>query len=631
MNTQEQTETQEQEIQEKHDKRHDPHPGYKGTRKPAGSKVAAFTGKLSNAVQNKQQYETLINFLETEQRLFHEELTSNTTLMQEAIQHSDLKKGNFYTWLGDNSGKKYLTHRAGCNNAWYFHNTAELIRRTAKQLKTVSDLTDICKKWGWNKKRIKQIQNEAHEQLDTWYSQHYLKNICQSKSYPEYPADQAFVLDYGTQCSRTIRDVEDDIITGKFAYDLRISTPDEKTLDVRFEYRVPERILAQDTQLISIRKPLLYQDERGVWMFSVPYWFMPCKDENSKHGHLGSDAGFVRVFRGGVVYPDGSYIENLDPSEETEKAHNHAEVLHDLKQDLYDKAWHKKNLASHCPDEVLKAKLEAESCRLFDEYERVRSNYAVEREHVSRLVARDIVAFAREFGCDEVHVEDLRWVGGSGQSWNYATTIRDIVSVADRYGIRVVRVNAYKSSQTDPLTGELFVDGCAPGLGGDRVEVWGDKSVHDRDGGSGLEIACRPGRGVEGDTKHERDLVCEVVPRRKCRSYGKGKRSSWMNEHWGNVSVTEGYRPSPEFLVSLRKRREYWREGMNRADNNGVGYSRSVSTPGEPRTAETGTSQSTSGVPAHNARNSSTSNQTKPSRRKKVPKKHKTPTTTANV
>lgn len=618
----------------KHDKRHDPHPGYKGTRAPKGSKKAAFKGKLSDAVKDHEQYKTLIDFLETEARFFNEELTSDVPLMREAIQKSnELAKGNFYTWLGNRYGRKYLNHRAGCNNAWYFHNAAELVRRTARQLHTVIQLTDVCRKWGWSEKQARRIQEEAHDVLGEWHSQHYIKNICRSRKYPEYPTDQAFTLDYGTQSKYTIEDVSSDIETGEFAYDLRISTQNEKGMRVCFAYRIPERILAQDTLLVSIRKPLLYKNDKGEWMFSIPYWYMPAKEGESvsKHGHLGVDAGFVRVFRGGVVYPNGSYIENLDPCEETERAHNHAEVLHDLKRHLYDKAWHKRNLAKHCKDATMKAQLEGESERLFDEYEGVRSNYAAEREHVSRLVARDIVAFAREFSCDEIHVEDLRWVGGSGQSWNYATTIEQIGVVADRYGIRVVKVNAYKSSQTDPLTGLLFSDDAMPGLGGGRFEVWGNGSVHDRDGGSGLELACRPRRGSGEDTKHERNLVKEVVPRRKCRSYGKGKRGAWMGEHWDKVRVTEGYRPSDEFLVSLRERRRLWREARQQASNLGVGCSGSVSTLGEPRTVETGTSQSTSGEPAHNARKSSTPNQTKPSRRNNVAKQRQTPTTNANV
>jgi transposase len=606
-------------MTDKHDKRHDPHPGYKGTKAPKGSKKAAFRGKLSDAVKEPEQYKTLIDFLETEARLFNEELTSDAHLMREAIQKSDeLAKGNFYTWLGDRYGRKYLSHRAGCNNAWYFHNAAELIRRTAKQLHTVIQLTDICRKWGWSEKQTRRIQEEAHDVLGEWYSQHYIKNICRSKHYPEYPADQAFILDYGTQSKYTIEDVSNNTETGEFVYDLKVSTPSKQGTRVHFAYRVPERIMVQDTLLVSIRKPLLYKDDKGEWMFSIPYWYMPAKEDESvsKHGHLGVDAGFVRVFRGGIVYPNGSYIENLDPSEETESAHNHAEGLHDLKRRLYDKAWHKRNLAKHCKDATLKAQLECESERLFDEYKSVRSNYAAEREHVSRLVARDIVSFACEFSCDEIHVEDLRWVGGSGQSWNYATTIEHIEIVANRYGIRVVKVNAYKSSQTDPLTGILFSDDAMPGLGEDRFEVWGDGSVHDRDGGSGLELACRSRRGSSEGTKHERSLVEEVIPRGKSRSYGKGKRGAWMGEHWCKIGVTEGYRPSDEFLVSLRERRRLWREARKQADNLVVGFSGSVSTLGEPRTAETGTSQSTSGGPAHNARKSSTTNQTKPSRRK---------------
>ena len=143
---------------------------------------------------------------------------------------------------------------------------------------------------------------------------------------------------------------------------------------------------------------------------------------------------------------------------------------------------------------------------------------ASERESLSWLVANEIVALAREFSCYCINIENLKWVGGSGQSWNYSQLFNCLSVVADRYGIGVVRVSAYKSSQRDASTGKDLVGG----VSSDRVAVWADGSCHDRDGNAALELACR---GAGRSDEHVRSLSSAVDVGADCKLYSPVVRS----------------------------------------------------------------------------------------------------------
>lgn len=548
------------ESNEKQDKRHTPPSGWKGTKQPKGSYTAAWKGKLKNAILNQSEYEALVEFLEYKRAKFEEEYLTDANLMEKAIEASVLyKKGNFYTWLANESRKPYLHHRNGCNNAWYFHNDAELIRRTAQQISTNRGLAHSCRHFGWKTRYARQIQEYEHEQHNRWCSQYHIRNVCRSRKIPSYPETQSWVLDYGTQSRYTIEEINNTL--GEYVeYVLKISSSDGTPINVRFRYKIPDRIHLRGVSIISVRKPLLFKDAgSGEWMFSLPYWFYPRSEDLSRKGHLGVDIGFVRLFRASVVYPDGSYIENLDPSVETERQHNRIQQMLAEKKACFAKAAAKRRLAANCPDYLQRMRLEAAAANLARNVEELRSAISDARVGVEWLAANDIVSFACEFSCDEIHIEDLRFVEFGGQYWDFSSFFTKLKEVANRVGIRVVRVNAYKTSKTDPSTGLLYAEDDAPGLGEDRYCRWGDGSVHCRDGSAALEIACRPKRGGEGDTRHERVLKRGVRPARRCRSYGKGKRASWRRDR-EHRCVCEGTRPSSVFLRSLSVLRGEWLE-----------------------------------------------------------------------
>ena len=580
----------------KKDKRYGKKPDkpYCGKKRPANAKQAAFKIKLVDAIPNHDEYEAFCRCFLLREEIYHQ-YTQNENVTRAAVNIALLyDKGNFYTHLGNIIGKPWLSCKLKGNNAWYWHNDAERIHRTATSIAKNNILEMCCSQYGFNENKAADIQNRYHDITNEWRSQYEIKNRCHNQSHSTFPENDAYVLDYGTQAKYTISSndwAELDNKTVSVSHTVYIGD-ETKRYSIDFKYNIPERIILMPTTIIDICKPSIFHDseycrhdiDRKVknneqvlasddLVVSVPYWYIPA-DVTLGEGVFGIDAGILRIFRGGIVFPDGRYIENIDPSPEIVRRNVHIQVLKNNKDRLYDKWVRLDRLVKKSKVVDEKALRKCESIRL--EYESVRSNYASERESLSWLVANEIVALAREFSCYCINIENLKWVGGSGQSWNYSQLFNCLSVVANRYGISVVRVSAYKSSQRDASTGKDLVNG----VSSDRVAVWADGSCHDRDGNAALELACR---GVGHSDGHVRSLSSAMDVGADCKRYspvvrsrvhcdgkrvvGDGKRR-WTSggDSGGSSSVVRRSGvcdvgvsvDRSTFLASVRARRDEW-------------------------------------------------------------------------
>jgi hypothetical protein len=281
---------------------------------------------------------------------------------------------------------------------------------------------------------------------------------------------------------------------------------------------------------------------------------------------------------------------------------------------LFEKKSRIERLLVHHPDPESESavKLKGKLSRIDEQYSRVRSNIASEREALCWLVARDLSVLVRQYGADRIRVEDLHWLGGSGQSWNFSQQRKCIETVADRYGILLEVVNACNSSHVDPsCEGQELAEGPSTDT---RMCTWGDGSEHDRDDTASLELACRKPKSVSHDRDasvaveaagFKREHACEIVAVKPRGRKAKEKKTRCEAGRPGRADYS--YRPDLEaFYSSIRERRrelsEARREGGESFSWNDyvVGASRSVALLRECRSANTVPSGSAlDGVPAH--------------------------------
>lgn len=487
-----------------------PNKGWCGTRQPEGTLTGAFKIKARDLFDTVEDLRAFARFFAEKEAEFENIIADldGETALALAESHS---KGNYYTELGEVLGKPWLESFLKANNAWYWHNDAAVIERAANSVNKRREIESVCEAFGWDESKKKEIQEAIHENTGKWKSQSHIANTCRSRTISSFPSEPDYVIDYGTQVKYTIEgphwdknDIENE---RKVSYVIKFGDK-ERRYKASASLLIPLRLILSPIRIADggIRKPLFYrdpeyckrdlaqaresgEDELGLDLVaSIPYWYYP-SDLALGPGILGVDLGILRVFRAGALYPGGHYVENLDPDGEIERWNAHIEKLKQEKSELYEKIQHNEKLLgnadpSHPGTAALARKLENQR----EQYSGVRSNIAGEREALEWLVANNVARLAREFACGEVHCEDLRWVGGHGQSWDYGKIISKIEQVAGRYGIRVTRVSAYKTSQLDPSTGEELSarDDDA------RTFTWADGSEHDRDGSAALVIAGRP-------------------------------------------------------------------------------------------------------------------------------------------
>ena len=586
---------------------------YCGTKAPKGSEPGSFNMKARDGFASDDDYQAFRNFFLYKAKHFKKELSSKKRLTKWAVKYcDDLERGNFYTALADNFGKPYLEHTTKCNNAWYFHNDAALIQRTAKNIRVTTKLAEICERHDWNASHVKKINEEAFAELGRWFSLAHIKNICESKSYPEFPADMDYELDYGTQSKYTIES-DDWEKSGKPEHvEMTLLIGDsKKRTPLVFSYDIPERILLLPYTLISMRKPCFYMKEDGELWATIPYWYYPAELELSE-GALGADAGIIRIMKGGMVFKDGRYLENIALSPEVERRNAHIRILMKNKDDLYQKKTRIERLIEHNPNSKDIKKLKEKLTRIEKEYSNVRSNIASERESLCWLVARDLSVLVRQYGGDRVRIEDLRWIGGSGQSWNFSQMRKCIEIVLKRYGIKLESVNACNSSKSDPsCEGQELLS--APTTGSRTCE-WADGSTHDRDDTSGLELACRKPKKQSHDRNAEKPIGVIGVKREyapeivavKPRGRNAKKQHKTRRESGRPKEIDYSYRPDLDaFYSSIRERRRELAKAREKGGDSFtwydfvVGTSRSVALLRECRSVDFVPSGSLSGgVPA---------------------------------
>lgn len=485
--------------------------GYKGKKCPKDAFTCAYLVKVRDAVKDSKEYDALCRFFDYKAAKFQQDILDQPNVIQWALDHvSDLARGHFRKGLIEAAGKPYLTHKTKGNNAWYFYNDSALLESATRSFLEKRVTAEVCQEFSWDTDKTTEICEEIHNRSGKWVSHQEIRNTCASESIPQFNTDMAYSLDYSTQCHETIEDWEWDQ-SQPFEYHQVLKIGDDrKRIDVHIDYRVPERIILQPYVLLDVRKPKLFRDSvTGELMMSVPYWYRP-RPLALGDGALGGDLGVCRVMKCGVVFPDGRFIETLALSREVERLHAHILVLMENKRGIYEKYERLSRLVAYRKD-VGSDEYERLSARvrnLYKNYSEVKSNIAGERESLAFLIARDVLVLARQYGAGVVRVERLSWVGGSGQSWDFSSVIRAIERHANRYGVRVERVSAYKSSQFDPSGVGVPLRVAADTVA--RVCVWSDGSVHDRDDSASVELGCRDSKY---SVSHDRDAVvsCDVV------------------------------------------------------------------------------------------------------------------------
>lgn len=186
---------------------------------------------------------------------------------------------------------------------------------------------------------------------------------------------------------------------------------------------------------------------------------------------MGVDLGKLKLYSAVVVYPDGSYSDEMVHSHELE-----------LDRRKLDRLWGQVNAIETA---IQRCKVECpKQARRETELKRVKGKINRLRDSMAKREAIEIVNEAVRLGVPEVHVEYLNWLDSIGGLWDHARVQDYLREKCEEHGITFVKVNACNSSRQHPVTGEIGA------LHNREVRFKSDPSI-DRDLLAALNLAQR--------------------------------------------------------------------------------------------------------------------------------------------
>lgn len=371
------------------------------------------------------------------------------------------------------------------NKAWYARILFENIRR---ELQSKYEATTV-----WNE-LVKNDMEIDQTLFDSLVSKHKIyatrgmvSNIKRSDKSPELVKNATFQLDY------TVSDKQFFIMNEDNTCEIKINKKDW----IKYKIILPSSLNQNLTGKIA--KPKFFKrkkDEKYIGLCS--YQYVPEKPEGKNV--LGVDIGQIKLFSAIALYDDGNYSSEYVNSKYLRNKNTKLKKLYEEKENLY-------NIISH--NELLNVKTNKNDKRK-EHFLYISNRIENIKKDIAKNVAQEIIQVAKQEKCNEIHIEDLRWMGSKGGKWNHAEIHKMIEEKAVSAGIKIVKVNPAYSSSEHPITGER-------GLKSNRNVIFKDNQSVDRDVLAAINIAARNKRKKNINVKRLKRKHQQVVLKKKSR------------------------------------------------------------------------------------------------------------------
>ena len=354
-------------------------------------------------------------------------------------------------------------------DAWYlrilYHNIISLLKSRQEQIK----IYEILKS---NQYKINSTLRDKLVQEKLYPTNAYLEILANAKDIPALPKRKTFILDFSVSDKQMFR-----VGKNSNVYEIKIHSKKEvkdynlETGWLSFEMYLPTYIRESFTGKTA--KPQFYWDHnKNEFVCAIPCEIkkLPHKYENV----MGVDLGRIKVYSATVVRKDGSISNEYVPTEELQNLVDKLKRMNQHIKSVYEKRKRSSKYGNFT---------EKQARRKLD-YKRSRNKRTKLQFAIARLVAVEVINIAIKEQCKEIHLEDLSWVKNLGGKWNFAQVQDCIEEVAELFSIKVVKVSAYNSSKTNPVTLEI-------GKISNRDVIFKNGQKVDRDQLASLNIALR--------------------------------------------------------------------------------------------------------------------------------------------
>lgn len=212
---------------------------------------------------------------------------------------------------------------------------------------------------------------------------------------------------------------------------------------IAYTVSIPDWVLAKPGFTGQLTKPRFRKDKTThEFVGEISYGLDETKHDLASNAIMGVDLGKLKLYSAVVVYPDGSYSDEMVHSHELE-----------LDRRKLDRLWGQVNAIETA---IQRCKVECpRQARRETELERVKGKINRLRDSMARREAVEIVNEAVRLGVQEVHVEYLNWLDYIGGAWDHARVQDYLREKCEEYGITFVKVSACNSSRQHTVTGEI--------------------------------------------------------------------------------------------------------------------------------------------------------------------------------
>ena len=438
---------------------------------------------MYRAINLKIEYSEIINELEFIHNIFLQEYNE---IIQNNIQLSDFTedeyahetRGKFEQKLGLLLNKNYLNWNLE-NKSRYFRMFALHLRQDFKSLKYKQDISALLAKYEFklNNEQKTELRNQLRE-LNLYPTQQEIKNMCRSGVITQIPVERHSIpLDFNLgQDKQTVIQLD----KNKPKYELKLNGIWFK-LDLTKQ--IPEYI--KNKNISKYCKPKFVKNEDGNWIVIIAVKIKRIKTKLDDSLICGVDIGVKNAYNAIVLLlqenktsnelqgQEQSYHESSDSNEQQEQRSNSEfkiktlpftcsketkeinEKLCKVKNNLtniYKRLSVYSNIIKNNYSPAFTEQIKIKHEILSTEKNRLLNKRKELNKRKSYLAARDLIKQLLFYKVKTIHLESLNWVDNTGGGWDFSQQQDIFTNKCDEYGIKVVKVNAARTSSQNPFS-----------------------------------------------------------------------------------------------------------------------------------------------------------------------------------
>ena len=194
------------------------------------------------------------------------------------------------------------------NKTWYSHNVMENLRQVQLSLLDKQTAYDLLEANDW---KADPDFTKALDDAGINLAPGAVRSLLKSRKRPELPQHDTFVLDYSISAAQNFTIYEDDPLT---AY-----IQDDNGEWIAYKVSIPDWVLAKPGFTGQLTKPRFRRDKTThEFVGEISYGLDETAHDLASNAIMGVDLGLLKLYSAVIVYPDGSYSEEMTHSHELE-------------------------------------------------------------------------------------------------------------------------------------------------------------------------------------------------------------------------------------------------------------------------------------------------------------------------